>query len=266
MARPFALVAGAVGDTSAGGAEAGIAASLGYDAVLLCLGGAARRDRRRSSCATAAPSPRCCRCSASTCSRPSGAACWASPSGASSPRSTDCVAVKIAPFDRYRTLDVVRAVADAGRDDVALYTGNDDSIVVDLLTPFPADVGGRQVERRIVGGLLGQWAVWTRRAVEWMDELRAARAASTRAPTGSAAPPRSPTPTRHLRRRPRLRRLHPGHPRSAAPPGTAPRHLVARRPGAALARPGGGDRARLRRYPELTDDDFVAEHLERWLA
>ena len=71
-------------------------------------------------------------------------------------------AIKIAPFNRYQTLDVVRAVMEAGRDDIALYTGNDDAIVSDLVTPFA--FGGR--ERRIVGGLLGHWSVWTRRAVE----------------------------------------------------------------------------------------------------
>src|SRR5205814_3311887 len=68
-------------------------------------------------------------------------------------------AIKIAPFNRYQTLDVVRAVAEAGREDIALYTGNDDQIVLDLLTPFRFRVGKRWVTRRIVGGLLGQWAV-----------------------------------------------------------------------------------------------------------
>jgi dihydrodipicolinate synthase/N-acetylneuraminate lyase len=82
------------------------------------------------------------------------------------------VAIKIAPFNRYWTHDVVRAVADAGRDDVALYTGNDDSIVHDLLTPFP--VGGGKV-RWFDGGLLGQWAVWTQRAVELLSRAKAAR-------------------------------------------------------------------------------------------
>ena len=72
------------------------------------------------------------------------------------------VAIKIAPFNRYQTLDVVRAVIESGRSDrIALYTGNDDSILTDLLTPF--GFGGRTV--RIVGGLLGHWAVWTREAV-----------------------------------------------------------------------------------------------------
>lgn len=79
------------------------------------------------------------------------------------------VAIKIAPFNRYQTLDVVRAVVDAGRDDVALYTGNDDNIVMDLLTPFCFSAEGRPVERRIVGGLLGHWAVWTKGAVEILE-------------------------------------------------------------------------------------------------
>jgi dihydrodipicolinate synthase/N-acetylneuraminate lyase len=73
-------------------------------------------------------------------------------------------AIKIAPFSRYQTLDVVRAVADSGRD-LPLYTGNDDHIVMDLLTP------------RLAGGLLGHWAVWTRRAVELWQSCRAAVAA-----------------------------------------------------------------------------------------
>jgi dihydrodipicolinate synthase/N-acetylneuraminate lyase len=87
------------------------------------------------------------------------------------------VAIKIAPFNRYQTLDVVRAVAEAGRDDIALYTGNDDSIVLDLLTPFRFLVHGRTVERRIVGGLLGHWSVWTQKAVELLAACHAAVAA-----------------------------------------------------------------------------------------
>jgi hypothetical protein len=79
------------------------------------------------------------------------------------------VAIKIAPFNRYQTLDVVRAVVESGRD-IALYTGNDDNIAMDLLTPFVFRLQGREQQRRIVGGLLGHWAVWTRRAVELLQE------------------------------------------------------------------------------------------------
>jgi len=78
------------------------------------------------------------------------------------------VAIKIAPFNRYQTLDVVRAVTETGRDDIALYTGNDDNIVADFVTPFC--FGGK--ERRIVGGLLGHWSVWTLRAVELLERCR----------------------------------------------------------------------------------------------
>jgi dihydrodipicolinate synthase/N-acetylneuraminate lyase len=77
-------------------------------------------------------------------------------------------AIKIAPFNRYQTLDVLRAVADSGRpDEIALYTGNDDSIVTDLLTPFR--FGTRTL--RIAGGLLGHWAVWTLPAVRMLEQI-----------------------------------------------------------------------------------------------
>ncbi len=82
-------------------------------------------------------------------------------------------AIKVAPFNRYQTLDVARAVADSGRTDVALYTGNDDNIVLDLVTPMRVGrsaVGEKGQKVRIVGGLLGQWAVWTSKAVELLKE------------------------------------------------------------------------------------------------
>jgi dihydrodipicolinate synthase/N-acetylneuraminate lyase len=83
------------------------------------------------------------------------------------------VAIKIAPFNRYQTLDVVRAVAEAGRaGEIALYTGNDDSIVTDLLTEFSVATSGGDVRLRIVGGLLGHWACWTRAAVRLLEECK----------------------------------------------------------------------------------------------
>lgn len=84
------------------------------------------------------------------------------------------VAIKIAPFDRYRTLDVVRAVADAGRGgEIALYTGNDDNIVADLITDF--DCPPVPTPLRLVGGLLGHWAVWTQRVVEMLTTIQRQR-------------------------------------------------------------------------------------------
>ncbi len=83
--------------------------------------------------------------------------------------------IKMAPFNRYQTIDVVRAVCDAGREkDITLYTGNDDNIVVDLLTPFRIQTSQGPREVRIVGGLLGHWAVWTRKAVDLLAECHQA--------------------------------------------------------------------------------------------
>jgi dihydrodipicolinate synthase/N-acetylneuraminate lyase len=83
------------------------------------------------------------------------------------------IAIKIAPFNRYQTLDVVRGVVESGRgDEIALYTGNDDNILVDLLSEYEFRVGDKTVKKRIVGGLLGHWAVWTKRAVELLEEIQ----------------------------------------------------------------------------------------------
>jgi hypothetical protein len=86
------------------------------------------------------------------------------------------VGIKIAPFHRYQTLDVLEAVASSGRaSDVALYTGNDDNILVDLLTRHVFRDGQCEVSVQIVGGLLGQWACWTRRAVEHLGMIKRIR-------------------------------------------------------------------------------------------
>ncbi|NIO20569.1 MAG: dihydrodipicolinate synthase family protein [Candidatus Aenigmarchaeota archaeon] len=83
------------------------------------------------------------------------------------------VAVKIAPFDRYQTFDTVRGVVESGRsDEIALYTGNDDNIVMDLITDYSIPVESRLVKKRIVGGLLGHWAVWTKSAVDLLKRIQ----------------------------------------------------------------------------------------------
>ena len=168
------------------------------------------------------------------------------------------VAVKIAPFNRYRTIDVVRGVADSGRA-VALYTGNDDNIVADLLTRFP--FGGR----RIAGGLLGQWAVWTRRAVEMLDRIKA------------VGP--SDIPSELLTLNAELTDANaaifdPEHRFAGCIPGI---HEILRRQGLLPGRwtlnpeeelsPGQADEIDrvCAAYPHLTDDEFVREHLDEWL-
>ncbi|MCK4853935.1 MAG: dihydrodipicolinate synthase family protein, partial [Bacteroidales bacterium] len=83
------------------------------------------------------------------------------------------IAIKIAPFNRYQTLDVVRGVIESGRaDEIALYTGNDDNILVDLLSEYNLPAGSKIIKKRIVGGLLGHWAVWTRSAVTLLEDIQ----------------------------------------------------------------------------------------------
>ncbi len=84
------------------------------------------------------------------------------------------LAVKMAPFNRYQTFDVVRALAESGREkEITLYTGNDDNIVNDLISEYKICVGKKVKRIRIKGGLLGHWCVWTKKAVELLDELHA---------------------------------------------------------------------------------------------
>ncbi|HUF28668.1 MAG TPA: dihydrodipicolinate synthase family protein [Gemmatimonadaceae bacterium] len=172
--RPFVMVAGLAGDTSEAVAEADTARSVGYDIGLLSLGAwrGADEDSIVAHCRAVSDviplfgfylQP-------AVGGRDLSYAFWRELA-----ELPGLWAVKIAPFDRYRTIDVVRAMVSASREDVALYTGNDDSIVVDLLTPFPVESAGKTTARRIAGGLLGQWAVWTRHAVEMLDEIRAMR-------------------------------------------------------------------------------------------
>jgi dihydrodipicolinate synthase/N-acetylneuraminate lyase len=162
-------IAGICGNTAQAVAEAELARSLGYHAGLLSL--AALRD------ADDAARLAHCRAVAEVLPvigfylQPAVGGCLLSYHFWRQFLDIERVAaIKIAPFNRYQTIDVVRAVAESGRDDVALYTGNDDHIILDLLTPYRFHVGGRIVERRIGGGLLGQWAVWTRKAVELLKQ------------------------------------------------------------------------------------------------
>ena len=173
--RTFAMIAGVCGHTAQARSEAEIAAALGYDAGLLSLG-----DWRTE---TEAELLDHCRVIGDIIPlfgfylQPAvGGRVLSYRFWREFAEIPNVWAIKIAPFNRYQTIDVVRAVAEAGRDDIALYTGNDDNIVADLLTPFPVNVGGASVVRWIDGGLLGQWAVWTRAAVALLAMVKAARA------------------------------------------------------------------------------------------
>lgn len=178
------------------------------------------------------------------------------------------VAIKLAPFNRYQTLDVVRAVVDAGRDDIALYTGNDDNIVVDLLTPFGFQRDGKSVQRRIVGGLLGHWSVWTRAAVQLLEMCHQAVAENhwgldewlqrnvevtdcNAAFFDAANQYQGVIAGLHevLRRQGLLEGIHCLDPTETLGPGQKEEI----------------DRV-YRQYPHLNDDAFVAEHRDRWLS
>ena len=256
--QPFALVAGVIGETAQAVREAELAASLGYHVALLGLGSlkTATEDELIAHCRAVADvmplfgfylQP-------AVGGRVLSYGFWRRFA-----EIENVWAIKIAPFNRYQTIDVVRAVADAGRDDLALYTGNDDNIIVDLLTPFPGGNG----TRRIVGGLLGQWAVWTHAAVQllhhaanddtlndWLREnaaLTDANGAIFDAANGFAGC----IPGIHeiLRRRGLLAGTWCLDPNEMLSPGQSEEI----------------DRV-CSAYPELNDDAFVAENLDRWLA
>lgn len=253
--QPFALIAGVVGETSQAVGEAERASLLGYDVALLSLGALKS--------ASEAELIQHCRAVADVMPlfgfylQPAVGGRVLSHRFWSAFAEIERVwAIKIAPFNRYQTLDVVRAVADAGRDDIALYTGNDDNIIIDLLTSFPF------AERRIVGGLLGQWAVWTHTAVQLLERLKHASLQSSLLTENAALTDANGAV------------FDVAHAFAGCIPGI---HEILRRQGllrgtwcldpAEGLSPGQSaeiDRV-CRDYPALADDAFVREHLERWI-
>lgn len=260
--RAFVRVAGLCGDTRQALAEAETARSLGYQAGLLSL--TAFRDRSDEE-------------ALAHCQRLAetipviGFYLQPAVGGRAFPYRfwrgfadiPGVIAVKIAPFNRYQTWDVVRAVLESGREDVVLYTGNDDNIIADLLTPF----AWQGNTRFIVGGLLGQWGVWTRRAVELLEAIRPLQGAAT-------------VPAEWLRKNVALTDAN-------AAVFDAANRFAGCIPGIleVLRRQGlipsircldphetlsPGQAAELDRvtaaYPELVDDEFVQANLDRWLG
>ncbi|MBA3848051.1 MAG: dihydrodipicolinate synthase family protein [Planctomycetes bacterium] len=261
--RPVMRIAGVCGPTAQAVREASLAAGLGYHAALLSLAGVP---------GTLADLVAHCRAVAEVIpvigfylqpavgGRVLPFAFWRDFAAIA-----NVIGIKMAPFNRYRTLDVVRGVAASGRDDIALYTGNDDNIVADLVTPFRLD-GGREL--RVVGGLLGQWCVWTQAAVKLLARCRALVASG------------APIPAELLAVGARLtdanaavfdaandfRGCLPGLHYILHGQGLIPglwcldEHEVLS-PGQAQEI----DRVR-HAYPDLIDDAFVAAHRDRWLA
>lgn len=177
------------------------------------------------------------------------------------------IAVKIAPFHRYRSLDVVRGVIESGRDDIALYTGNDDNIIADLLTPFTFATKDGEKSRRISGGLLGQWGVGTRKAVGMLEEIKKVRNKLT-------------METEWLTRNAALTDYNAAlfdvaNDFAGCIPGI--HYVLAKQglmPGTWCLNPeetlSPGQAEEIERvhssYPEFCDDEFIQENLDRWLA
>jgi hypothetical protein len=175
--RPLVKIAGLAGRTEQAVKEARIAARLGYQAGLLSLAAFKGRteDEMVAHCAAIADEIPLV-----------GFYLQTAVGGVPLPVSfwrrfaaiDNVIAIKMAPFNRYRTLDVIRGVVEAGAEDrITLYTGNDDHIVLDLLAPFDVRRGRETIRVRVRGGLLGHWSVWTKAAVDLLDRLhRAAEA------------------------------------------------------------------------------------------
>ena len=172
LSRPFVKVAGIVGPTGQALEEAELASSLGYDLGLLSAGGLSHLSEREliqrtEKVAEIIPV----------------FGFYLQPAVGGRLLSFDfwkdfadipnVQAIKMAPFNRYQSLDVVRGVCSSDRyKEIALYTGNDDNIVPDLLTTYRFNVGGEIREKEVVGGLLGHWAVWTQKAVALLEEIK----------------------------------------------------------------------------------------------
>lgn len=259
--RPFIRIAGLCGDTAQAVAEAETAVSLGYHAGLASL--SAFRNRSDEDALAH------CRRLAETIPiigfylQPAvGGRVFPYRFWRGFAEIPNVLAIKIAPFNRYQTWDVVRAVIESGRKDVALYTGNDDNIIADLLTPF----SWQGQTRFIAGGLLGQWGVWTRQAVALLNAIRPLQGVES-------------LPADWLRRNAALTDANAAVFDAANGfAGCIPGILeVLRRQGLApsircldpheVLSPGQAeelDRVTAA-YPELTDDAFVRENLQRWL-
>jgi dihydrodipicolinate synthase/N-acetylneuraminate lyase len=263
--RDFAMIAGICGQTTQAISEAELSRSLGYDAGLVSMA-AFRSEPESEILAHVATIAKVIPVVGFYLQPAVGGRVFSYSFWRQFAEIPEVVAIKIAPFNRYQTIDVVRAVIAAGRDDLALYTGNDDTIVTDLLTPFTLVANGRKQTRRIVGGLLGHWGVWTHAAVKLFREaqqaaqqphLDAAWLSRANAVTDMNAALFDAANGFHgcipgilevLRRQGLVETAHCLNPRETLSPGQADE----------LTRVSAA-------YPELTDDTFVAKHLDDWL-
>ncbi|OPH58991.1 dihydrodipicolinate synthase family protein [Paenibacillus ferrarius] len=266
LTRPFIKVAGICGPTEQALHETEIAIELGYDTGLLSMGGLGQWSEAQILERTAKVAEKI-----------PVIGFYLQPSVGGKVFSFDfwkefanipgIVAIKMAPFNRYQTIDVARAVCySSRRDEIALYTGNDDNIVNDLLTVYRFQIEGQSVEKRIVGGLLGHWAVWTRKAVELLEEVKKVRQNESISLDWL---------TRNVEvTDTNAAFFDPAHAFAGCIPGI---HEVLRRQGLMKGTwclnpheqlsPGQSEEIdrMYRDYPHLHDDAFVNEHLAEWL-
>jgi hypothetical protein len=267
LARPIIKVAGIVGPTEQAIKEAETAAGLGYDLGLLSVGGLdifSEKEliKRAEKVMEIIPV----------------FGFYLQPAAGGRLLSFDfwkdfaqlpnVQAIKIAPFNRYQTLDVVRAVCYSPRfQEIALYTGNDDSIIVDLLTKYKFNVDGELREKEIVGGLLGHWAVWSKKAVELLNEIKQIKRSGETVPAEILSKGIAVTDTNAVL-------FDAAHGFAGCIPGI---HEVLRRQGllegtwclnpAEVMSDGQSDEIdrMYRDYPDLHDDEFVKQNLNEWL-
>jgi len=266
-ARPLIMIAGLAGGTAQVVEEAKTAVSIGYHAGLLSLAAmkGSSDDELIAHCeAVAAEIPL--------------VGFYLQPAVGGIHLSVDfwrrfaqienVIGVKTAPFNRYRTLDVIRGVVEAGAEGrVAVYTGNDDHIVLDLLEPFTSLRDGEEVRVRIRGGLLGHWSVWTKKAVEQLGRIHAAVDSGLIDADLLALNSKITDCNRAV--------FDVENDFAGCIPGC---HEILRRQGLLegtwclnpdeILSPGqSGELDRVQEgYPEMNDDDFVAENLSRWLV
>jgi hypothetical protein len=265
--RPLVMIAGLSGRTAQARKEAALARGLGYTAAMLSLApmaGASVDEMVEHCTAVAQEMPLV------------GFYLQEAVGGPRLPMAfwrrfaaiDNVIAIKIAPFNRYRTLDVVRGVAEARAEErVTLYTGNDDHIVLDLATPFALRRDGEDLVLRIRGGLLGHWSVWTKGAVDLFDRIHAAVASNAVDADLLALDARVTDANSAL--------FDVAHDFAGCIPGC---HEVLRRQGLLegiwcldpkeTLSPGQAeeiDRV-YAAYPELNDDAFVRQNLARWLS
>ena len=263
--RPFVKVAGLCGETAQAQQEASMARELGYNAGLLSMT-AVQRESEPAILAHVREVGQIMPLIGFYLQNAVGGRRFSRAFWREFAAIPAVVAIKIAPFDRYQTLELIRGVAESGRVDLALYTGNDDTIVTDLLTDFSFDPTHPRPPVVIRGGLLGHWGVWTRASVQLFARIQEARKSTTLSRDWLSEAVAVTDMNAAV--------FDPAHDFAGCIPGILE---VLRRQGlvptahclnpAEVLSPGQAEELTrvTRAYPHLIDDDFIAEHRAAWL-